>query len=83
MTHPRSCPHGPDALSLCCCRRAGRGTGKPPPPEDFYSITTLPIPKGVVLEAGGLELLPKASWPLRADGETSTWSTTRSPNPRR
>ena len=31
---------------------------KPPTENDFYSITTLPIPKGVVLEAGGLELLP-------------------------
>ena len=32
--------------------------GKPPTEDDFYRITTLPIPKGVVLEAGGLELLP-------------------------
>ena len=31
---------------------------KPATEDDFYRITTLPIPKGVVLEAGGLELLP-------------------------
>ena len=31
---------------------------KPATENDFYRITTLPIPKGVVLEAGGLELLP-------------------------
>src|SRR5436190_220200 len=29
-----------------------------PKEEDFYKLTALPIPEGVVLEAGGLELLP-------------------------
>ena len=31
---------------------------KPPTEADYYKLTTLPIPPGVVLEAGGLELLP-------------------------
>lgn len=38
----------------------GQAAAKPAAPkeEDYYRIVGLPIPEGVVLEAGGLELLP-------------------------
>jgi len=42
---------------------AGPARAEGPPPQaeaeaDFYKITTLPIPKGVVLEVGALEFMP-------------------------
>ena len=33
------------------------GQDKPPTEADYYTISTLPIPKGIVLEPGGLELM--------------------------
>ena len=49
---------------LCCspssalAQADAKGPPAKPKEEDFYKLVTLPIPPGVVLEAGGLELMP-------------------------
>src|SRR3954470_19472403 len=43
--------------SLLAQRPSGDGP-RAPTESDFYRMTTLPIPEGVVLEVGGLETLP-------------------------
>ncbi|MCD8540545.1 MAG: hypothetical protein LRY55_12855, partial [Leadbetterella sp.] len=32
-----------------------------PKEEDFYKIVTLPVPEGILLEVGGVEMLPNGS----------------------
>ena len=48
-------------LALCALTLSSvRADEKPKPPkeEDYYKITTLPIPAGIVLEVGALEMMP-------------------------
>ena len=35
-----------------------RAANKPSPEDEYYQIITLPIPPGIILEAGALQLLP-------------------------
>lgn len=45
-------------LSLVCFASTASADEKNPQESDYYKLTPLPVPEGVSLEAGGLDLLP-------------------------
>jgi glucose/arabinose dehydrogenase len=44
--------------AICFAASVSVAQDKPPQESDYYTLTPLPIPEGVVLEVGGLRMLP-------------------------